>query len=272
MKASPHQSYKILEADFNSLWDRLNESGEVYLLTPSGSKFSAQSSIATRGTREQQKLIKINQHGREFARLYSCCWGHTTNCHGARIGGYSDGLNSWYSGVIINLDSLTLKPKNEVIQDFGALLHAPQQSFTQAAENTTEIGGVYLIYDRRQRKYIYADTTDNIRKRLIQQLRRQGERSRFQAQPIQKGLLGSGRCRNSQEACDYITSGCEVRALVLQDEKKRKYPWIRRTLLLNYAVSVLEPDYNVYLSSNHVINVRPQQLPITKLKETPHAG
>ena len=214
----PHQSYKILEADFTSLWERLSECGEIHLSTPGGSKFSAQASISTRGTREQQKLVKITQQGREFARIYACCWGHTTNCYGTRIGGYSEGLNSWYGGIIISLDSFTLKPKNEVIQDFGALLNAPLQNYRQALENTPEEAGVYLVLDRRQKKYIYADTTDNIKKRLRQQLLHQRDKSRYQAQPIQKGLIGNSRCKNSKDAQEYIASVCDVKILALLNE------------------------------------------------------
>ena len=33
--------------------------------------------------------------GKEYARVYPCCWGHTANCYGTRIGGYSESLDFW---------------------------------------------------------------------------------------------------------------------------------------------------------------------------------
>jgi len=241
----PHQSRKILEADFSSLWDRIYAVGETYLVTPNGHKFTAEATTAVRGIHGKQKLLRIKQKGREFARIYECCWGHTTNCYGTRIGGYSESLNSWYKGLIISLDSLTLKPKNEVIHDFGTLLGSPLQSYQLAISNVSPLPGIYLVYDRRQKKYIYADSAEDMQKRIQEEVRLQKSNSRLKAQTIQKGLIESKRCTTSAEAKKYILTNCEIRILGIPDEKGRKYPWIRRSLLAHYAISVLEPDFNI---------------------------
>ena len=245
----PHQSQKVLEADFSSLWDRLNRAANILLVTPVGHKFNADAIIGVRGTHEHQKLVRITQKGKEFARIYQCCWGHTTNCYGTRIGGYRDGLNSWYKGLMISLDSLTLKPKNEVIKDFGTLLNSPPQIYRQALLNTRNEPGVYLVYDNKQRKYLYVDTKSDIRKRLQQHLRSQGAKSKFHAQQIQKGLIDNQRCSNSSDANKYMATNCTVRILNIADEKTRKYSAIRRFLLQHYAMAVLEPDYNIMAES-----------------------
>lgn len=227
------------------LWERINASGETYLVTPNGHKFTAEAAVGVRGKHGQQKLLRIKQKGKEFARIYECCWGHTTNCYGARIGGYSEGLNLWYKGLIISLDSLTLRPKNEVVHDFGVLLNSPLQSYPQALASVSSEPGIYLIFDHRQRKYMYVDSTQDLQKRVQEQIRLQKANSRFSAQTIQRELIDSKRCSNSAEAQKYISANCDVRILSIPDEKGRRYPWMRRSLLEHYAISVLEPDFNI---------------------------
>ncbi len=131
-KSMPHQSQKLLQSDFNHLWQQLYESGEQHLITPKGHKFTAIASKSTRGTHQHHTLISIKQHSKEFARIYLCCWGHTTNCHGTRIGGYSDGLDSWAKGRMIRAESLLLKPEDEVVRDLGKLFSSAELEFHQA--------------------------------------------------------------------------------------------------------------------------------------------
>jgi predicted GIY-YIG superfamily endonuclease len=245
----PHESHKVLSSDFNRIWQRLAESGEQYLVTPRGHKFTAEAIMGLRGTHENQKLIRIKQDNIEFARIYSCCWRHTTNCHGTHIGGYSDGLDSWYRGLMISVDSLILKPKAEVIKDFNSLLNSSELNYKNAVSYMPPDPGVYLIYDKKQRKYIYAGGADNIRKRLRQHAHKVGDSARFNHQQIQKGLINSGRCKSSVEARDYISSNCTLKYLKITDEKTRKYPWKRRTILEHYAISVIEPEYNISTGS-----------------------
>jgi predicted GIY-YIG superfamily endonuclease len=244
-RSVPHESRKVLYSDFNRIWQRLIEGGEQYLVTPRGHKFTAEAITGLRGTHEKQRLIRIKQENVEYARIYTCCWKHTTNCHGTRIGGYSDGLDSWYRGVMISADSLTLKPRAEVIKDFNSLLHASELSYKNAVTFIPPEPGVYLIYDKKQRKYIYAGSAGDIGKRLRQHAHRAGEGARFHNQQIQRGLISSGRCKSSIEAKDYISSNCTLKYIKIPDEKTRKYPWKRRTILEHYAISVIEPEYNI---------------------------
>jgi hypothetical protein len=245
MKKVPHASRKILGSDFNRIWQRLTESGEQHMVTPKGHKFTAEAITGIRGTHENQRLIRIKQENVEFARIYGCCWRHTTNCHGTFIGGYSDGLDSWYHGQMISEDSLTLKPRAEVIKDFNSLLNASEVNYKSAATNISPDPGVYLIYDKKQRKYIYAGSAADVQKRLRQHIHRVGNGTLFRNQQIQKGLINSGRCKNSIEARDYVADNCTMRYIKIPDQKTRKYPWKRRTILEHYAISVIEPEYNV---------------------------
>lgn len=244
-KSAPHESRKVLYSEFNSIWQRLQEGGEQYLVTPRGNKFTAEAIISQRGTHERQKLIRIKQDATEFARIYGCCWRHTTNCHGTRIGGYSDGLDSWYRGLMISIDSLTLKPRSEVIKDFNSLLNSSALDYKSAVNFLVGEPGVYLIYDKKQRKYIYTGSSDDMGKRLRQHVHRVGEKARFQHQQVQRGLISGGRCKYSKEARDYISNNCTLKFLKLPAEKDRKYPWKRRTVLEHYAISVIEPEYNI---------------------------
>jgi predicted GIY-YIG superfamily endonuclease len=244
-KSVPHESRKVLYSDFNRIWQRLRESGEQYLVTPRGNKFTAEAITGIRGTHEKQRLIRVKQENVEYARIYSCCWRHTTNCHGTRIGGYSDGLDSWYRGVMISVDSLTLKPKGEVIKDFNSLLNSSELNYKNAVTCMPPDPGVYLVYDNKRKKYIYAGSAGDIKKRLRQHTHRVGDSARFYNQQIQRGLITNGRCKNSVEAKDYIATNCTLKYIIIPDEKARKYPWKRRTLLEHYAISVIEPEYNV---------------------------
>ena len=241
----PHESRKVLSSDFNRIWQRLTESGEQYLVTPRGHKFTAEAMTGLRGTHENQRLVRIKHDNIEFARIYGCCWRHTTNCHGTRIGGYSDGLDSWYRGLMISVDSLTLKPKAEVIKDFNGLLNSSELNYKNAVTYMPPDPGVYLIYDKKRKKYIYVESAGDIRKRLRQHVHRVGNSAHFRNQQIQKGLINSGRCKSPVEARDYLTSNCTMKYIKIPDEKTRKYPWKRRTILEHYAISVIEPEYNV---------------------------
>ena len=130
----PHQSQKLLHSDYDHLWGQLYKAGEKSLITPKGHKFTAIASKSTRGIHQWHKVISIKQYSKEFARIYSCCWGHTTNCYGTRIGGYSDGLDLWAQGIMIRAESLLLKPEDEVVRDLGKLFSSAELEFIQAVE------------------------------------------------------------------------------------------------------------------------------------------
>ncbi len=246
-----HRSQKILQSNFGPLWERLNAAGQQYLVTPHGHKFTAESSIGKQGSHQQQNVIRIKQHEQEFARIYECCWRHTTNCYGTRIGGYSDGLDTWFKGLMISKESLIMKPNDKVIDNFGKLLNSFELGYEQALIRLPKEPGVYLVYDKKQKKYIYCGKTKDIRKRIQQHARLQNKSTRFLAQQVQKGLIDKGRCNNSQEAQKYLFSNCTVKHLVIPDEKRRKYPWINRSLLDHYAVCVIEPEYNISGEFDH---------------------
>ena len=90
-----HQSQKNLAIDFNHVWGLLDASGEEPLVTPNGHSFVTFAGLAIKGVHQGERVIRIEKDGKEFARIYPCCWRHTTNCYGTRIGGYSDALDRW---------------------------------------------------------------------------------------------------------------------------------------------------------------------------------
>ncbi len=90
-----HQSQKDLTHDFNTVWEQLKVSGTQSLQTPDIHSFDAFASLTTKGSHRGGKVIRIMKDGKEFARIYPCCWRHSTNCGGRRIGGYSDALDQW---------------------------------------------------------------------------------------------------------------------------------------------------------------------------------
>ncbi len=143
------------------------------------------------------------------------------------------------------------KPNDEVIRSFNMLLNSNELDYDQAVNRLPEEPGVYLIHDRKQKKYIYVGKTKNIRKRIRQHSQHQNENARFYGQPVQKGLIGEGRCVNSVAAQQYLSSNCTVKHLVVPDEKRERCPWRARSLLEHYAISVIEPVCNIVGEFEH---------------------
>jgi predicted GIY-YIG superfamily endonuclease len=246
-----HQSQKLLQSRFDIVWQRLDDAGEQQMVTPDGHKFTALASRRKRTSADDPRYIRVKQRGQEFARIYPCCWGHTTNCNGTRIGGYSDGLDAWAKGLMISQESLTLKPNDEVIHLLGKLLNSEELDYDDACLHLPDKPGVYLIYDRKQKKYIYAGKAMDIQKRIRQHAHHQNRLFGFPGQPIQKRLIDEKRCADSSEAQKYLSANCTVRYLVVLDEKQRKQPWKKRSLLEYYAICVIEPEYNFSGESEH---------------------
>jgi hypothetical protein len=90
-----HQGEKDLKHDFDSVWKRLKDSSVKSLRTPDGNDFDAIADQARKGESQGEKVIRIKKNGAIFALIYSCCWGHTTNHYGTRIGGYCEALDQW---------------------------------------------------------------------------------------------------------------------------------------------------------------------------------
>jgi predicted GIY-YIG superfamily endonuclease len=246
-----HQSQKLLQSRFDIVWQRLDDAGEQQMVTPDGHKFTALASRRKRTSTDDPRYIRVKQHGQEFARIYPCCWGHTTNCHGTRIGGYSDGLDAWVKGLMISQESLTLKPGDEVIHLLGRLLNSEELDYEHACLHLPEKPGVYLVYDKKQKKYIYAGKALDIQKRIRQHVHHQNRLFGFSGQPIQRRLIEEKRCADSSEAQRYLSANCTVRHLVVLDEKQRKQPWKKRALLEHYAICVIEPEYNFSGEAEH---------------------
>lgn len=90
-----HQGQKILSSEFDRIWQLLHSSGEQRLETAKEHDFVAFAESTEKGSHRGDKVIRIKTKGKEFARIYPCCWGHSINCNGTRIGGYSDALDRW---------------------------------------------------------------------------------------------------------------------------------------------------------------------------------
>ena len=148
-------------------------------------------------------------------------------------------------------ESLVLKPSDEVVRHLGRLLNSPAVDYDQALKHLPREPGVYLISHKKQKRHIYVGKTEDLRKRIRQHMRHQNERSRFHGQQVQKGLINAGRCNDSTEAQKYLSQNCAVKYLVIPDEERRVYPWMKRSLLEHYAICVIEPEYNISGESEH---------------------
>jgi predicted GIY-YIG superfamily endonuclease len=146
---------------------------------------------------------------------------------------------------MISKESLTLKPNDEVIHLLSKLLNSEELDYDLACLHLPKEPGVYLVYDRKQKKYIYAGKSLDMQKRIRQHAHHQNWPARFNSQPIQKWLIDKKLCADSSEAQKYLSTNCAVRHLVVPDEKQRKQPWKKRSLLEHYAICVIEPECNI---------------------------
>lgn len=89
-----HEGSITLRNDFAKVWKRLKRDGQP-LGTARGQAFVAFAQVTARGERRGDRFIMIKRNGKDFARIYQCCWGHMTNCDGIGIGGHSDALDNW---------------------------------------------------------------------------------------------------------------------------------------------------------------------------------
>jgi len=89
-----HQGSVPLKNSFEQAhcWLSLNRTND--LVTARGERFEAVAYTAGKGPHQGQKVIRFLKKGREFARAYECCWGHTTNCGKTRIGAYCTAIDA----------------------------------------------------------------------------------------------------------------------------------------------------------------------------------
>ena len=81
------------------MFELLSKNGEQLLTTQQGKRFKVISTIGQSGTNKGRRVIRVfhDADKTEYARIYSCCWGHVINHSGTRIGGYSQALDRWTS-------------------------------------------------------------------------------------------------------------------------------------------------------------------------------
>ena len=78
---------------FLDAWTFLNINGETPLETSTGSTFIAKASITNSGPHKGEKTIRFMKNKTEYARSYTCCWGHYYNCNRTRHGMYCKALD-----------------------------------------------------------------------------------------------------------------------------------------------------------------------------------
>src|SRR4030065_1447443 len=112
---------------------------------------------------------------------------------------------------MISKESLTLKPNDEVIHLLGKLLNSEELDYDHACLHLPNKPGVYLVYDKKQKKYIYAGKALDIQKRIRQHAQHQNRLFGSSLPPIQKGLIDSKHCAGSNEARKYLSANWPVR-------------------------------------------------------------
>ena len=91
-KAPPHDGTVANPSSFNQALHRLIENGASELTTSSGTPFTAQAHIPSKGSHAGEQSILITRDGSVRAYIYECCWGHITNCTRTYIDVYTPQL------------------------------------------------------------------------------------------------------------------------------------------------------------------------------------
>ncbi len=90
-----HSGSADLKHSFENAWEYLNDKGKINLQSSTGTVFTACSNI----TRDNRQVITFSQKGKEYARTYSCCWGHYYNCNRTRFGMYAKALDEYLNWI-----------------------------------------------------------------------------------------------------------------------------------------------------------------------------
>lgn len=89
-----HERTVELRHTYDTVRAWLSKHGEVRLQTARGTPFEARASVCQGGDHPGQSMILITRDGDARAYIYPCCWGHSTQCGGTRIGMYSNALEA----------------------------------------------------------------------------------------------------------------------------------------------------------------------------------
>jgi len=74
---------------FVAAMQNLLNTGPQNLTTNYGTPFTAEAHVVQGGNHKGQDCIKVTRDGNPRAYIYSCCWGHVTNCSGTYIDVYT---------------------------------------------------------------------------------------------------------------------------------------------------------------------------------------
>ncbi len=104
MGKGSHEGNITLHHSFDMIFDYLLQKKSSPLTTETGKNFKVISTMASRkqsNTNDKERVIifyqKVNGADMEYARCYSCCWGHKKNCGGTWIRSYCISLDSTIS-------------------------------------------------------------------------------------------------------------------------------------------------------------------------------
>jgi hypothetical protein len=75
--------------DFSSAFKSISAAPARVYKTQAGTPFTAIAKTVTKGSRLHQEVIIFKQDGKEMARAYEKCWGHTVNCNRTYIDSYT---------------------------------------------------------------------------------------------------------------------------------------------------------------------------------------
>lgn len=85
----PHDGTVNNPNTFIAARQNLLNTGPQNLTTAKGTPLKAEAHVTRGGNHKGQDCIKITRNGKPRAYIYSCCWGHVTNCYKTYIDIYT---------------------------------------------------------------------------------------------------------------------------------------------------------------------------------------
>lgn len=128
------------------------------------------------------------------------------------------------------MDSIIGEFKNLLI----SLISSPQLAFDDRLHaSLPEKGGVYRIFEKGAiwQNSIHVGEAGNLRQRIYTNQLHGDE----MASSVKKKLIGSGKCKDMEEARQYLKDRCFVQYIFIEDESLRKF-------FEHFATSILKPS------------------------------
>ena len=138
--------------------------------------------------------------------------------------------------IMVSLDIYEATVAHYLIKLKEVLSQPPKNFADNSLDDVPKKPGVYVIYDKKSQRIIYAGRTKNLRRRLLSDHRR----GNIEGSQFRKALGQSLGTSNEKEIRKYIEENCSFRFLVIENFEET-------VTLEHFVTAVIAPTLNVKL-------------------------